>query len=96
MHELILSLFATVGRGRLDSNSGKVPSFEFRDEADPRGTSYIQVYCKNFEDYISVERYYESEHMQNEFGETKTIPIDFRSPLETQASVIKVIENISR
>lgn len=75
-------------------NGGRIVYVEITDEASPQGTSYIQIYAKDGSLDMCVERYYESEFAQDEYGSTTCVPINFNNPDETVLAIEKVMQSI--
>tara|TARA_R110000824_G_scaffold148242_3_gene317858 strand:+ start:43929 stop:44294 length:366 start_codon:yes stop_codon:yes gene_type:complete len=84
-------LYETIGKGKLEEGTN-ISSIEWADES--LGESYVQVYIKDMDDTIYVEKYYESEHMQDNFGQTKRVKLNFDNLEETKSIVLKIIESI--
>ena len=88
----LMKAYKLIGRGNWqDARVGGNPSFEFVDEADPRGTSYIQVYYNEHDNTIGFSKYYESEFMQDEYGKDLQIPFDPETCVE---SILSTVENL--
>ena len=58
-----------------------------REIQGPCGTSWIAVYYRHWDSYFGVERYYESEYMNMEYGQSVKIPIDFEDYKKTVAAI---------
>jgi hypothetical protein len=91
--ECIEQAYEVIGKGQLRTND-KNPSFEFRDESDPRGTNYIQVYFNEQEQVFGVSKYYESESMQNEYGQDLQVPFDSKTCVESIVATVRKLESM--
>lgn len=79
-------------------SSGKFTdwAFEYRDEADPQGTSYINISFNEWDGWFIVDKYYESEIMQNEYGHSEKIIPNFDDIPGTIQRIKEVIDRINR
>ena len=58
-------------------------SIEYQDSTDVRGESWYTVSHVRDSNQIHVERYFENELMQNNYGQVKEIPFDGTNPTQT-------------
>ena len=65
---------------------------------DVQGTCWIQVYYREWhapgQDAIGVEKYFENEYMQDEYGKTKFVIPNWDNPQETLEQVKRAIAEL--
>jgi len=76
-------------------------SIEKHDGADPRGESWVAVYHSRdsvspstSESVISVERYFDNENMQNEYGAVETVRFNWDNPEEALTKVLDAVDRL--
>jgi len=74
-------------------NFGIPVSFEVRDNSNPFGRAYVQLYYSNGS--FNIETYYENEMVQDEYGKTRTIKIDPRRDIAGQIIAELSKENVT-
>jgi len=62
---------------------------------DIQGTAYVSVSYSEFEDEIVIEKYYESEYMNDEYGRVYKVKMNYDNPQETINKVNKLIGELS-
>jgi len=56
------------------------------------GEAYIQVYFEERSNMIAVEKYYDNETMNDQYAETKYVPLNVENYAETQQTVNRIID----
>ena len=82
---------AIPGKEGKDRTTGKITSKEVMDEA--MGTMYIQTYYYK-DEMMAVERYYDSEYLDQQYHKTIKIPINWDNPQETSSKILDTIEKL--
>ena len=92
-YRTIDQLLRGIGRGFYQSQTGRVTDnySEFETET-AYGTAYIQVHFDQKTEMIRVERYFESEFVQDEYGTAKLIPINYANPQITATAIQSTIK----
>lgn len=60
------------------------------------GTFYVATSYSEDKDAMVVQKYYENELAEQEYGRTVFIPLDYESPQETISKTNQVIEKLSQ
>ena len=91
----ILDIFRSIGVGRLSiGDSIMNTNIEIMDESV--GTFYVQAFMKSEADVptVTIDKYYESERMQNEYGKVVDVQIDLSNVQSSAKSIRSVIDNM--
>lgn len=88
--KILLSIFDALP-GKL-TKTEKVTSYskEIHDEA--LGMVYIQIYFNSDENAMGIEKYYENEFLQEDYGQSRLIPVNWQNPQETVKQIKFLIE----
>jgi len=80
--QILTSIFDNTDGKRSDTGEIAKDSVEKRVEGS-MGTFYVQVLYADWDDLIIVDKYYESEFVNNEYGKTIKIKMDYDNPQVT-------------
>ena len=94
--QALMQIFRSIGEGNLTDNTHRVTDWniEIRDEADSGGTNYIAISFDKWKGFFWVEKYYESEFMNNEYGKSSKVIPDFGNPLGTADRIRAMIQQM--
>jgi hypothetical protein len=84
-------LFTSIGGNRFKSSSGDIKKDHVEIRTETLGTAYIQVSYDEGGNAIRIEKYYDNETLQNEYGEIMNLPFKHHEPDKS-----KMIDNIKR
>ena len=90
--DIINKIYEIMNKGQVKIDNLGIPDFEYRDET--LGTCYVNVYYKRSENKIKIDKYYESESLQDSLGKSLEVDINKDNPDVTVATIIKILENI--
>jgi len=98
--QAILDIFGgLVGDPRESGGDSGRGSGRIRDKSveyqfdDVQGLAYINVWLDFWENRIAIQLYYDSEFMDNEYGKTNYVPINYENPQETTSKVNSIVES---
>lgn len=77
-------LFTSIGGNRFKSSSGDIKKDHVEIRTEALGTAYIQVSYDEGRDVIRIEKYYDNETLQNEYGEIMNLPFKPHEPDKTK------------
>jgi hypothetical protein len=72
--ETLEDIYSALGGNRWRSPSGTVVNDYVEIRTEALGTAYIQIRYSEIENAMVIEKYYDNENLQNEYGSTVSIP----------------------